>query len=90
MSRAPKITENELFAAISEAHACAINRGVQRPPGAFTMDEYCFNLKIARSTAREHIALLLQNGTHERISAYYVNDMGRPIKTSMYRKKGDG
>ncbi len=58
-----------------------------RPPGAFTVKEYCLKTGRSRSTVRESLDKLVDKGTYERLRVTLLDTIGRRTQASMYRKK---
>jgi len=88
MKRPPKITQDELQAAIEQARQ-AVHADVltTRPPGAFTIYEYIGTSQLSRQTAHGQLKKLVRQGTHEQVMVSEVDTRGRRVVMAMYRKK---
>ncbi len=91
MSRVTKEAINdftELRDAIDAAKAAVEEALLEtRPIGAFTVKEYCLRTGRSRSTVRESLDKLVENGTHERMRVNILDTLGRRTRATMYRKK---
>lgn len=88
MKREPKITGDELLAAVEEARQ-AVNTNVlsSRPPGAFTVFEYIGDSGTPRQTASEQLNKLVRNGIYEQFMVSIIDKQGKRRAVAMYRKK---
>ncbi len=73
----------EMRAAIEEANTTLPTR----PKGAFSVSEHVAHTHIARTTARERLEDLVNNGLYEKMRVRSFNEIGRITVKTMYRKK---
>ncbi len=73
----------EMRAAIEEANTTLPTR----PKGAFSVSEHVAHTGSAKTTARERLEWLVDNGLYEKMRVRSFNEIGRITVKTMYRKK---
>ena len=68
-SSEPAIVADDDFSDLFAAAQVLASKVTQRPPGAFTMTDYCTRQKVSKSVGQRHISALIKAGRVRKMGA---------------------